>query len=281
LLSGQPLPIALPTVLALTFQPCLVARRTRPASKSSLSSRSYWVPAPSKAQRLPFRHVIGNPFSNPKLNKDYETTRLNLKYLWRLLRPRLCGPRLLGKEMKQVAPAPCPQWYSDNEWNVSLWGTYAMTGTEFAPNLDLFDLVESSSQGHTVYGTFDRYLGGDHAWGGGIDFKYFFRRYFGIGVEGFALNAHRGAGFDLESDGATVFIHERRSESRAVGELLELLQFVIPFHVLAFRRTSGLVAVSSGEVANEMKLSSMDSEESEQSRYRSIIPSITRRPPKL
>ncbi len=69
-----------------------------------------------------------------------------------------CGLACAGtayseKEMKQIAPAPCPQWYSDNEWNVSLWGTYAMTGTEFAPNPDLFDLVQSSSEGHTVYGT--------------------------------------------------------------------------------------------------------------------------------
>ena len=83
------------------------------------------------------------------------------------------GPVYSGKEMKQIVPAPCPQWYSDNEWNVGLWGTYAMTGTEFAPNPDLFDLVQSSSEGHTVYGTFDKYLGGDHAWGGGIDLKYF------------------------------------------------------------------------------------------------------------
>src|SRR5439155_15509666 len=47
----------------------------------------------------------------------------------------------------------------------------------------------------------------------------FFRRYFGIGVEGFVLNAHRGAGFDLESNGVDVFIHEKRSESRAVGSV--------------------------------------------------------------
>jgi hypothetical protein len=183
--------------------------------------------------------------------------------------------------MKQVAPAPCPQWYGDNEWNVSLWGTYAMTGTEFAPNLDLFDLVESSSEGHTVYGTFDRYLGGDHAWGGGIDLKYFFPRYFGIGVEGFVLNAHRGAGFNLESDGATIFIHERRSESRAVGEVLGTFTIRYPIPCSRFSPYVWLVAESSGEVANEMKLSSMDSEESERSRYRSITLSITRRPPKL
>src|SRR5438045_9093848 len=86
-----------------------------------------------------------------------------------------------GKEMKQVAPPPCPQWYADNEWNISLWGTYAATGTEYAPNTSLADIVQSTTEGHTVYGTFDRYLGGDHAFGGGIDIKYFFHRYFGIG----------------------------------------------------------------------------------------------------
>ena len=144
------------------------------------------------------------------------------------------GPVYSGKEMKQVAPAPCPQWYRDNEWNVSLWGTYAMTGTEFAPNPDLFDLVQSSSEGHTVYGTFDRYLGGDHAWGGGGDIKYFFRRYFGIGVEGFVLNAHRGAGFDLESNGIDVFIHDRRSESRAVGEVLGTFTLRYPIQCSRF-----------------------------------------------
>ena len=52
-----------------------------------------------------------------------------------------------GKEMKQVAPAPCPQWYADNEWNVSLWGTFAATGTEYAPNLSLADIVQSTHRG--------------------------------------------------------------------------------------------------------------------------------------
>src|SRR5437016_9010847 len=32
-----------------------------------------------------------------------------------------------GKEMKQVALAPCPQWYGDFEWDVTLFGTYAST----------------------------------------------------------------------------------------------------------------------------------------------------------
>src|SRR5882757_5655176 len=70
------------------------------------------------------------------------------------------GTAYTGKEMKQVAPAPCPQWYADNEWNVSLWGTYAATGTEFAPNPSLADIVQSTTEGHTVYGTFDKYLAG-------------------------------------------------------------------------------------------------------------------------
>ena len=33
--------------------------------------------------------------------------------------------------MKQIAPLPCPEWYADNEWNVSLWGTYVLTGNEW------------------------------------------------------------------------------------------------------------------------------------------------------
>src|SRR5215469_4736124 len=47
------------------------------------------------------------------------------------------------KEMKQVAPPPCPEWYGDREWNVNLWGTYLFTNTEFAPNPSLVDVVQS------------------------------------------------------------------------------------------------------------------------------------------
>jgi len=139
-----------------------------------------------------------------------------------------------GKEMKQVAP-PCPQWYVDNEWNVSLWGTYAATGTEYAPNPSLADIVQSTTEGHTVYGTFDKYLGGDHAWGGGIDLKYFFHRYVGIGVEGFVLNAHRGAGFNLErAGGPFVGIKERASDERAVGEVLGTFTLRYPIQCSRF-----------------------------------------------
>src|SRR5437870_4909869 len=105
-----------------------------------------------------------------------------------------------GKEMKQVAP-PCPDWYGDREWNLNLWGTYTFTNTEFAPNPSLVDIVQSTSEGGAVLGTYDHYIGGDHAWGGGGDIKYFFCRYAGLGVEGFALDAHK-PGFDIFEDQA-------------------------------------------------------------------------------
>ena len=88
-----------------------------------------------------------------------------------------------GKEMKQaVEQAPCPEWYADNEWNVGISGIYAPTANEWRD---------------------DTYLGVDHAWGGAIDAKYFFRRYFGIGIQGFGLsiNSDRDfGGFDFDDD---------------------------------------------------------------------------------
>jgi hypothetical protein len=136
------------------------------------------------------------------------------------------GTEYSGKEMKQ-APPPCPEWYGDHEFNVNLWGTYAFTGTEYAPNLDLFDLIMSTTEGHTVLGTFDKYLGGDHAWGGGGDLKYFFHRYFGIGVEGFALDASRNT-FDIEVPAVGTSILERGTQQRVVGSVLGTLTLRYP-----------------------------------------------------
>lgn len=88
-----------------------------------------------------------------------------------------------GKEMKQVEPAPCPEWYADNEWNVGVSVVYAPTVNEWEE---------------------DTYLDADHAWGGAVDVKYFFRRYFGLGVQGFGLgssNDNNGfGGNDDDSD---------------------------------------------------------------------------------
>src|SRR5881396_1669188 len=50
-----------------------------------------------------------------------------------------------GKETKQFA-LPCPEWYADNEWNVNLWGTYVFTNTDYSPNLDIPDLIQSTTE---------------------------------------------------------------------------------------------------------------------------------------
>ncbi len=134
-----------------------------------------------------------------------------------------------GKEMKQVAYVPpCPQWYGDREWNVNLWGTYAFTNTEYNPNLWLVDIVQSTSEGHPVLGTYDHYIGGDHAWGGGGDIKYFFCRYVGVGVEGFALDA-RKSGYDIFEDPTIpIFTRTRINHDHVVGSVLGTLTLRYP-----------------------------------------------------
>src|ERR1700730_15887828 len=123
------------------------------------------------------------------------------------------GPEYSGKETKEVAPPPCPQWYADNEFNVSLWGTYLFTGTDSAN---------------------DRYVEADHAWGGGIDLKYFFHRYFGIGIEGWAVDARRtfeDVFIDLNNG---VFDVHTGHESRAVGSVLGTLTLRYPIPCTRF-----------------------------------------------
>jgi len=118
-----------------------------------------------------------------------------------------------GKEMKQVAPPPCPQWYADNEFNVSLWGTYIFTGNSWQN---------------------DRYLESDHAFGGGIDLKYFFHRYFGVGIEGWAVDARRSVEdvfIDLNNG---VFDDHTGHESRAVGAVLGTLTLRYPIRCTRF-----------------------------------------------
>jgi hypothetical protein len=72
------------------------------------------------------------------------------------------------------ASSPASEWYADNEWNVSLWGTYAFT-----------------DNGYRAFPFQDRYISADHAWGGGIDAKRFFGRYFALGLEGYLVGANR------------------------------------------------------------------------------------------
>ena len=152
------------------------------------------------------------------------------------------------KEMKQVAPPPCPEWYGDDEWNVNLWGTYAFTNTEYNPNLWLVDVVQSTSEGNPVLGTYDRYIGGDHAWGGGGDIKYFFYRYFGVGVEGFALDASK-SGFDIFEDPTIpIFTRRRINHDHTIAALLGTftLRYPIPCTRFAPYTWAGVGAIFGG-----------------------------------
>jgi len=60
-----------------------------------------------------------------------------------------------GKEMKQVAPPPCPQWYADNEFNVSLWGTYIFTGNNWQNETDPHEFLHCGAiemtEGQSIY----------------------------------------------------------------------------------------------------------------------------------
>lgn len=139
-----------------------------------------------------------------------------------------------SKETKQVAPPACPEWYSDYEWNVNLWGTYAFTDTEYARNLDLVDVVQSTTEGGPVLGVYDRYIGDDHAWGGGGDIKYFFHRFFGVGVEGFALDARKG-GFDIfEDPRVPIFSRQRLTHRHTIASVLGTFTLRYPLRCTRF-----------------------------------------------
>jgi hypothetical protein len=122
------------------------------------------------------------------------------------------GTEYAGKEMRQTAVPQQECWYGDQEWNVSLWGTYAFTGTE-SNGVGAPDFFFGENHG-------DRYLQADHAWGAGGDVKYFWHKYFGFGVEGYVLDAKRTR-FDFE--GVPVpggFIFNKSEDRRAVGAAL-------------------------------------------------------------
>ena len=132
----------------------------------------------------------------------------------------LAGTEFSGKEMRQTAVAPAECWYADNEWNVSLWGTYAFTGTE-SRGVGAADFFLGDIGG-------DRYLEDDHAWGGGGDVKYFWHRYFGLGVEGFVLDAKR-IRFDFNGTPTPGgFVFTKNEDRRAVGSVLGTLTLRYP-----------------------------------------------------
>ena len=85
-----------------------------------------------------------------------------------------------SKESKAVVPPPCPQWYADNEFNLSIHGVYAFSG--------------DSDNNNGLNSNWD------NAWGGAIDAKYFFHRYFGLGVQGFYLGTDSDNNFNNDDD---------------------------------------------------------------------------------
>ena len=124
------------------------------------------------------------------------------------------GTEYSGKEMKQVAaPPPCPEWYANNEFNVSLWGTYIFPGNDWVN---------------------DRYIEDAQAWGGGADFKYFFMRYFGVGIEGWAADANQGrqTTFIDFSDG--IFHQSIQRERNVIGAVLGTLTLRYPIPCTRF-----------------------------------------------
>lgn len=139
------------------------------------------------------------------------------------------GPeRLSGKE---VVPRPRASWYADSEWNVSVWGTYAFTGNDY-PNFDNSIWVPGLIViGPDPTAKYDKYLEADHAWGGGIDAKYFFKRYFGLGIEGFVAEASRSTGMItiLPPAGFLGSIRvDRFQEERTIGSIMGTFTFRYP-----------------------------------------------------
>lgn len=120
-----------------------------------------------------------------------------------------------GKEMKAtVAPAPpCPQWYADQEFNLSLWGTYVFTDNDYID---------------------DRYIEADHAWGGGIDAKYFFMRYFGVGIEGWVVDANQARDNIFADFSEGIFRRTLQRDRNAIGAVLGTLTLRYPIPCTRF-----------------------------------------------
>jgi opacity protein-like surface antigen len=108
------------------------------------------------------------------------------------------GTELSGKDSKDTKMAPpCPQWYADSEWNIGISGIYAA----FTDDNDNFNDV-------------------DNGWGAAIDAKYFFHRFFGIGIQGFGLG--------LDSDNNNNRVVGFRNDDDTVGGVLATFTFRYP-----------------------------------------------------
>jgi hypothetical protein len=138
------------------------------------------------------------------------------------------GPEPSSKEKEVMQPAPpvC-DFYRAHEWDLSIWGAYAFaadTGQFHVPNDDPFFNPNNTTNGFletdvtntvltSIFGipisftstepanfnpqervnigrvSKNQLFARDDAWGGGADIKYFWSRYFGVGIEGVGLAA--------------------------------------------------------------------------------------------
>lgn len=106
-----------------------------------------------------------------------------------------------GKEVMQPAPPPC-EWYRANEWNFNFWGTIAFPSNTGTRDVDFRDHEEEFQEFEQHGGlafdlgrtSEDRFINRDNAWGGGMDVKYFFSKYWGIGGEGYVLDCNDNIG---------------------------------------------------------------------------------------
>src|SRR5713226_1178488 len=122
-----------------------------------------------------------------------------------------------GKEKEVIQPAPpvC-ELYRAHEWDLDFWGTFVFSANPgrnhvadtdpFFPDSDPVTVdfgtgftgqqASDNPNEHINLGqqSKDLFLGKDDAFGGGVDLKYFWSRYFGAGVEGFDVNGHENGG---------------------------------------------------------------------------------------
>ncbi|MEP7014116.1 MAG: hypothetical protein ABI925_01615 [Verrucomicrobiota bacterium] len=128
------------------------------------------------------------------------------------------GPEPISNKDKVMQLSPGCEFYRAHEWDFSIWGTYAFSGNPgrnnvpnddpFSPDLDP-ELQTDSMVGTTITvepqslnpnervdlgrESKDTFLGRDDSWGAGMDVKYFWSRYFGVGVEGFVVDTVAGS----------------------------------------------------------------------------------------
>ena len=125
------------------------------------------------------------------------------------------GPEPSGKEKEVMQPAPpvC-DFYRAHEWDLGIWGAYAfaadtgqfahesdpVAADPFSPDTDPFlvnngffigepHLYNKNERVNIGQVSKNQLFARDNTFGGGVDVKYFWSKYFGAGIEGLGLAA--------------------------------------------------------------------------------------------